>query len=269
MDPHVRRNRDLWDELADINVRSAFYDVEGFRRAATPLDDEVLAALGDVGGCDVLHLQCHFGMDTLRLAKLARRATGVDFSPRAIDLARRLSDETGIAARFVESDVYALPDVLDETFDVVFSSYGVLGWLPDVARWGQLVARYLRPGGRFAIVEGHPTMWMFDSAQATPVVRYPYFAADEPIALLPAPGSAYADPDATVTHTEYSWSHSMADILGALLDAGLRITSFREYDHAVWRAFPHLVETRPGRYEQPGDGVKLPLLFALTATKPA
>lgn len=265
MDPYVRRNRDLWDAWVDVNTRSAFYDVEGFKRAPTPLDGEVLAALGDVAGADVLHLQCHFGMDTLRLARLARRATGVDFSPRAIEAARALAAETGIDARFVESDVYAL--ALDETFDVVFSSYGVLGWLPDLTRWAQVVARHLRPGGRLVLVEGHPTMWMFDNEHPSElVVRYPYFAVAEPI-VLESRGN-YADPAADVTTTEYSWVHPMADILGALLGAGLALTSFREYDHAAWRAFPWMIETRPGRFEQPADRLHLPLLFALTATKP-
>jgi SAM-dependent methyltransferase len=208
-------------------------------------------------------------MDTLCLARLAGAVTGVDFSSRAIAHARQLAADTGIAARFVESDVYALSDVLDEQFDVVFSSYGVLGWLPDLTRWAQIVARHLRPGGRFAIVEGHPTMWMFDNDHPTELrVRYPYFAGAEPL-VLPPTGGNYADPTATVTKTEYSWPHSLAEIVTALLDAGLRLESLREYDHTVWRAFPFLVETAPRRWEQPPDRPHIPLLFALTATRPA
>lgn len=270
MDPHVRCNQELWDAWADVNYRSAFYDVEGFKAALPPLDDESLAVLGDVAGKSVLHLQCHFGMDTLRIARLGATVTGVDFSSKAIGLARRLAAETGIAARFVESDVYALPDVLDETFDVIFTSYGVLGWLPDLTRWARVVARHLKPGGRFGIVEGHPTMWIFDNEHPTELrVRYPYFGGGEPL-VLTSTGN-YADPTADVTTTEHSWPHSLGEIVTALLAAGLRLDSLREYDHAVWRAFPFMTETSasPRRFEQPPGPLRIPILFAITATKPA
>ena len=160
MDPFVRRNQELWNEWADINFRSKFYDVDGFVKASPPLDEVVLATVGDLAGKSVLHLQCHFGMDTLRLAQQARTATGIDFSPNAIAYARELAQQLGLAdrARFIETDLYALPEKLDDTFDVVFTSYGVLSWLPDLPRWGQIVARYLKPGARFVLLESHPTM---------------------------------------------------------------------------------------------------------------
>lgn len=264
MNPYVGKNRELWDEWAEINYRSAFYDVAGFKTSPDPLDAEVRAGIGDLAGTSVLHLQCHFGMDTLRLARLARHVVGVDFSPRAIEKARALSAEVGIPARFVESDVYEL--ALDERFDLVFTSYGVLGWLPDLERWAEVVARHLAPGGRFFLIEGHPTMWMFDGEADDLVLRFPYFRQREPIVLPPAQGN-YADPTATVTKTEYSWPHDLGEIVNALIGAGLRLDELREYTHVVWRAFPFLVEEAPGRFVMPPGKPQLPLMFSLRASK--
>ncbi|MCE9575634.1 MAG: class I SAM-dependent methyltransferase [Deltaproteobacteria bacterium] len=268
MNPHVRKNRELWDEWTEINVRSAFYDVAGWKATGRGLDPEVREALGDLTGASVLHLQCHFGLDTLRLAQLAAHVTGVDLSPRAIAHARALSAETGITARFIESDVYALPEVLGERFDVVFSSYGAIEWLPDLGRWAELVARYLKPGGRLVLVEGHPTMWMFDSDHPTELrVATTYFHGPQPIEILPTVGN-YADPTAVVTAPAYSWIHDLAEIVTAVLGANLRLTALREYAHIVWKAFPFLVETAPGRWEQPPEQPRIPLMFALVATRP-
>jgi 2-polyprenyl-3-methyl-5-hydroxy-6-metoxy-1,4-benzoquinol methylase len=156
MNPFVRLNRELWDEWADINYASPFYDVEGFKRAPPPLDPVITDGLGALAGRSLLHLQCHFGMDTLRLARLGATVTGVDFSPKAIAYARRLAAETATPATFIESDIYELSTNLTEKFDVVFTSYGVLSWLPDLRTWGQLIARHLKPGGLFSSPRSTP-----------------------------------------------------------------------------------------------------------------
>jgi ubiquinone/menaquinone biosynthesis C-methylase UbiE len=268
MDPFVRKNQELWDEWAEINYRSAFYDVAGFLRSPPPLDEVVLDALGDLTGKRVLHLQCHFGMDTLRLAQRAASATGIDFSSKAIARANELAAAANMTSRvrFIESDLYALPGVLDEQFDVVFTSLGVIGWLPDLARWGQIIARYLVPGGRFVIVEGHPTMMIFDNESETLAVRYPYFLGDEPIAIPPKTGN-YADATAVVTKTEYSWPHSLAEVVTSLLDAGLRLDELREYPFTYWKAFPFLLE-QGERFVMPPDRPSIPLTFSIRASKP-
>lgn len=272
MDPYVRKNQELWDEWTEINVRSAFYDVDGFRREPGPLDAIVRAGLGPLAGRSVLHLQCHFGMDTLRLAREAREVVGVDFSEKAISFARGLAAELGSGARFVQSDVYELPAALDGEFDLVFTSYGVLGWLPDLARWAAIVARYLRPGGAFFLAEGHPTMWMFDNEADELRIRYPYFHSAQPIELPPTVGN-YADPTAAVTKTEYSWAHSMEDIVMSLLRAGLVLEELREHTHIRWKAFPFLVEeqepeSKDSIWRMPPDRPQLPLMFSLRARKP-
>jgi SAM-dependent methyltransferase len=264
MNPFVRLNRELWDEWADINYKSQFYDVEGFKRDPPPLDPIIVDGVGPLAGRSLLHLQCHFGMDTLRLARLGATVTGVDLSPKAIAYARRLSDDTKIAATFVESDVYALALA---PFDVVFTSIGVLSWLPDLRTWGQIVARHLAPGGRFFIYEQHPASMIFEAEAGRLAIRHPYFHADEPL-VFPPVGGCYADPDATRTKTEYGWSHSLADIFDAVLRAGLTIERFEEFPHASFPAFPFLARKGDGRWYLPADHPAIPLEFALRAVKP-
>jgi SAM-dependent methyltransferase len=265
MHPLVAKNRELWDESAEINYRSAFYDVAGFKATRSGLDAEVLAGIGDLAGKSVLHLQCHFGMDTLRLAMLAADVVGVDFSPVAIAKARALATELAIPAQFIESDIYALPEVLDRRFDLVFTSYGVLGWLPDLAGWAAIVARYVKPGGRFFLIEGHPTMWMFDDNASELRVHYPYFFSPEPIVVPPKTGN-YADPSAAITKTEYSWPHHIGEPITALATAGLRIEEVREYRHTVWRAFPFMLEEPGDRFVFPPELPQIPLMFSIRAS---
>jgi len=269
MNRYVRGNRELWEAWTDVNVRSAFYDVAGFKAAPLPLDAIVRAGLGDVSGKSVLHLQCHFGLDTLRVALAGGHATGVDFSPKAISHARALAEELGIAARFIESDLYALPDAPElagATFDLVFTSWGVLSWLPDLAPWGRIIARFLRPGGTFFIAEGHPTLLLFESHdKQTLALHYPYFATPDPI-VIPVTGN-YADPTAQVSVTEYAFPHSLEDIIMSLLDAGLRLDELREHQHIPWQAFPFMVERAPHEWAMPPDRPSLPLAFSLRASK--
>jgi len=261
MNPFVRKNRELWDEWADINYGSRFYDVDGFKRDPGSLDPLIVDGLGPLAGKSVLHLQCHFGMDTLRLARLGATVTGVDFSPKAIAYARRLADETGIAATFVESDVYALS--LDRRFDVIFTSEGVLSWLPDLGEWAHIVAQHLAPRGTFFLHEAHPASQMFEVEAGTLALRYSYFALSEPIAFPPVGGN-YADPDATRTKTEYAWPHSLAEIFDAVHGAGLAVERFDEYPHCFYKMFSILVE-RDGRWHLPPDHPPMPLSFALRA----
>ncbi len=267
MDPYVAKNRDLWDQWAEINYRSEFYAVSAFKQSPTPLDADVLAGLGELTGKSVLHLQCHFGMDSIRI-KLAgaREVVGIDFSPKAIAMARSLAAEMKVDVRYLETDLYKLADVLEGQFDVVFTSYGVIGWLPDLEPWGRLIARYLKPGGRFFLIEGHPTMWLFDGSANDLVIKYPYFRQREPIELEPSVGT-YADPSATFTGTEYSWPHELGETITALTSAGLRLEEMREYRHTVWKAFPFLVEESRERWVMPPGKPIIPMMFSLRATR--
>jgi len=274
MDPHVAADRALWDEWTPIHVRSAFYDVEGWKSGARPdLYPLLVEEVGDVAGKDLLHLQCHFGLDTLAWVRRGARATGVDISERGIEEARRLSAETGLDATFVVSDVVELPSNLAGCdFDVVFTSLGALNWLPDVPRWAEVVAHFVRPGGFFYIAEAHPFAWVFDDDDAATELRlrYHYWPSPEPLAF-PNDGS-YADPDAPVSEpVEYAWQHSMGEIITSLAAAGLRIEYLHEHPWVPWKMFPFMVEAEPGsgvwRLPEPDDA-RLPLLFSLKATKP-
>ena len=273
VDEALRGNRELWDAWTRVHVGSDFYAVTAFRNGERPirLTDYEREEVGIVEGKTLLHLQCHFGLDTLSWGRLGAVVTGVDFSGEAVAAARTLADDVGIEATFIQSDLYRLSEVLDEQFDIVYTSGGVLGWLPDIAEWGRVAARYVRPGGFLYITEVHPVTQVFADEDVKPGelrLHYPYWSHREPI-QLDAHGS-YADPNApTEGLVESSWDHSLGEIVTSLADAGLRIEFLHEFDFVLW-AVPFLVEGPDGRYRLPeGTKGQLPLFFSLKATKPS
>jgi SAM-dependent methyltransferase len=267
----IAENQGLWDEWTAIHETSAFYDLDGFRRGGVRIRPYELEDIGSVVDQRVLHLQCHFGIDTLSFARLGARVTGADFSPAAIELASRLAVELGFPeARFIRSTIHDLPDVLDEEFDLVYTSRGVLGWLPDIRRWAAVVARFVRPGGRFYITEIHPVAQAFENEGVTPgelVLRYPYWEHRAPL-TFPVQGS-YADPTADVKATaEHGWDHGLGEIVTALIEAGLEIRSLREYPFVDWQ-LDFLSEAEDGTWRLPPDVAgEMPLFFSLLAVKP-
>jgi SAM-dependent methyltransferase len=265
-DAHIAANRALWEKWTPHHVRSAFYDVAGFKAGADPLDRLVSETLGDVAGQSVLHLQCHFGLDSLSLARRGAVVTGVDFSTEAIAVARNLAAETGLAARFVESDIYKLPEKLNGAFDVVFTSNGVLCWLPDLAEWARIVAHFLKPGGRLCLVDEHPFAMIFDPSRTDGelALRERYFHGDQP--LVEEVTGSYAG-NIPVSGVEHTWLHTVEDILQSLLAAGLRIETFREYPLLAWRFLPGMERAEPGLWKLSGDHGWLPLTLAVTARK--
>jgi SAM-dependent methyltransferase len=274
MEEYVEANRQLWDAWARINLTSSFYDVEGFVAGrGQDLDAISLATVGDVRGKSLLHLQCHFGMDTLRWARRGATVTGIDFSAEAIAAARALTAHMAVPATFVHSDVYELPSKLDGSFDVVFTSHGALCWLPDLDRWAQVVAHFLAPGGALSVVDAHPVTMIFNDRLKDPELQllYPYFHGREPI-REEHPG-CYAVPDAPIASVEHVWLHTISDIIGGLARAGLRIESFEEYPYLSWRFFPWMEQGPDGWWRLPvHEGVplgpgSLPLMFSLRATK--
>lgn len=265
MNHWLETNRDLWDGWTAIHRASAFYDVKGFRAGGVSLKQIELEAVGSVAGKSLLHLQCHFGMDTLSWARLGAQVAGVDFSPRAIEAARALARELGIEAEFHCSDVCALPAAWHERFDIVFTSWGVLPWLPDLQGWAAGIAHVLRPGGAFHLVEFHPFAAMLDDDGRT--LRHPYFHARAP-EQSQVEGS-YADPAAPFTHRSYEWAHSLADVHAALRTAGLRIVDFREYAYTPHGAYPYLEEYEPDRWRIRDAEVAMPLTFSIHAQREA
>ncbi len=264
---YLNANRELWDNWARIHFKSRFYDVEGFKAGRTSLDRLERELLGDVAGKTVLHLQCHFGMDTLSLARLGARVTGVDFSEEAIGLARHLAEELGLTARFICANIYDLPEMLSEPFDLVFTSYGVLPWLPALSTWGQVIGRLTCPGGRFLIVDGHPFAMVFDEGATDLRIVLSYFHSDEPQRYI-ARGT-YADPMSDYTAPEYEWSHSLADIINSLIAGGLAIDELREFPFAAWKMLPFMEQDAEGFWRLPARFPQLPLTFSVGATRVA
>lgn len=265
MNEYMESNRRLWNDWTDIHEHSTLYDVPGFKAGQLRLDS-VERELGDVSGKTLLHLQCHFGLGTLSWARLGARVTGVDFSDRAIALARRLSAETGIPAEFVCADIYDLPSVLTGQFDVVFTSQGVLAWLPDLREWAQVVAHFLKPGGTFYLVEAHPFAYVLDDENSDePRLRYPY--SDSHVMCFDVQGS-YADRESDYRGVEYSWAHGIGDILTSLIDAGLVIRSFQEYPFMSWKMLQFMEQDADGWWRLPDRFPPIPLMFSLRAAKP-
>lgn len=262
-DDYLQNNRDLWDAWTRIHSASAFYDVNAFRAGRSTLKAPELEAVGSVENKEMLHLQCHFGLDTLSWARLGARTTGVDFSPEAIALARQLAADMHLDAAFHCADVSSLPPEWAERYDIVFSSYGVLPWLPDLTAWAREIERVLRKGGSFHLVEFHPLTSMLDDDGRT--LRHPYFHSAAPEKY--STRGSYADPDAPLEHDAYEWAHSLADVFTALLGAGLVVRGFREYAYSPYGCFDYLEQVAEDQWKVRGAETDLPLIYSIHATK--
>ncbi len=268
MQSEMAVNQLYWDEAVEIHLQSAFYDVDGFRAGRCTLPSIALSELGDVSGQQVLHLQCHFGMDSLSLARRGAEVTGLDYSGAAVTVARALAKEIDVAARFVESNLYDARAAIADCFDLVFTSWGVLGWLPDLGEWARIIAHFLKPGGRFYILEGHPALHWFDdragTAAAPLTAIYPYRGDGRP-ERYDEPGT-YTDGGEPMVNTEkYFWRHSLGDIVSAIAAAGLRIEFLHEHPVVAWKALPALVQGGDGYWRTRPDCPDLPLSFSLAA----
>jgi SAM-dependent methyltransferase len=261
-------NRAMWDEKTPLHVASPAYDVAGFKAGRSKLRPHEIADLGDVSGKDLIHLQCHFGVDTLSWARLGARVTGVDFSEPAVRSATELARDIGVAARFVVSDVYDAPIAVGHrTFDIVYTGVGALCWLPDMDRWAKVVHALLHPGGELYLFEFHPFKFMIEGGAPNAIeIRDGYFTPPE--GYREAGGVDYADasipPAATPT---VQWNHSIGEVVTALSRAGLRIESLRELDRDVLRQWDMMERTDDGMYRMPSDRPSLPLMYVLRACR--
>ncbi len=261
-------NRDYWDREAALNLAS--WDVEGFLNDPDRLTMMVAAdreAIGDVTGKRLLHLQCHFGLDTLAWARLGAVVTGVDFAPGAIAAARDLASRARLPARFVETELYAAPEVISERFEVVYTGGGALCWLPDIRAWAAAVGRLLAPGGVFYIREAHPVLWSLDDERADRqlVIGLPYFETGSPKRWDGAP--AWDQTRAAPATTHYVWQHGVGEVVTALIEAGLTIQSLHEHRTCLWQALPFMVEDEAGWWRLPEAPERLPLMYSIRALK--
>ena len=259
---YQQANKELWNERTSFHLTSDFYNQNNFIKTRQSLKSIELNLLGNIKRKSVLHLQCHFGQDTISLGEMGADATGVDFSENAIRAAKEIAEKLDVSARFICSDVYSLPSHLDEKFDIVFTSYGVIGWLPDLERWAACIAHFLKPGGKLVFAEFHPFVWMFDENFSR--VTYNYFK-DE--AILENEKGTYADADADIELKSVSWNHSISEVLTALISNGLTITHFQEYNYSPYKNFKNMEEIEKGKYIITKLGNKIPLIYALVAEK--
>lgn len=260
----IAANHAVWEAWTPHHIAGG-YDIPGFIAGRETLCPITLAGVGDVSGKTLLHLQCHFGLDTLSWARHGAMVTGVDFVESAVAKARELAAELALPADFVCCDVYDAPARLQRQFDVVFTSVGTLSWLPDLEGWARVVAQCLKPGGRFFVFDGHPTLYMFDEdLPATMRLRYDYFART-PI-ILKETGS-YAAQDSGTQVTIHAYCYPLADIIGSLLRAGLTITAFDEHPWLRWQGLPWMTRRDAFFWELPPEFGEIPMMFSLAATR--
>ena len=259
---YIEINRKSWNSRVDIHLKSEFYDLNNFLEGKTSLNDIELNLLGDISGKSILHLQCHFGQDSISLSRLGAKVTGIDLSDKAIERARQLATETGSDAAFICCDIYDLPDHLDEQFDIVFTSYGTIGWLPDLDKWAKIVSGCLKPGGLFVFAEFHPVVWMFDDNFEK--IGYNYFNSG---AIAETETGTYADRKADLTLDYVVWNHSLSEILTGLITNNLEITSFNEFDYSPYDCFNNTIEFEPGKYRIAHLENKIPMVFSIAAKK--
>ena len=265
-------NRALWDERAPAHAASPDYHVVRFVEDPHWISEVVrfdLPLLGSVDGLRGVHLQCHIGTDTVSLARLGARMTGLDFSPASLAEARRLAESAGAEIEFVQARVYDAPDVLDRgAFDLVYTGIGALNWLPDIERWAGVVADLLRPGGRLFMREGHPVLWALDeNRHDTLAIEFPYFEQPDPM-VWDEPGT-YVTTDVELANSlSHEWNHGLGEIVTALLDRGLQLTTFVEHTSVPWPALPNRMELLDGgEYRLLDRPQRLPHTYTLSAIK--
>lgn len=258
---YIDINRASWNNRTDAHLKSEFYDLDGFLKGKSSLNPIELKLLGDIKGKKILHLQCHFGQDSISLSRLGAEVTGIDLSDKAIERAKQIAKETGADTHFICCDIYDLPAHLDEQFDIVFTSYGTIGWLPDLDKWGKIIAHFLKPGGQFVFVEFHPVVWMFDDNFKE--IGYNYFNTG---AIIETESGTYADKNADITQTYVMWNHGLGEVMNSLIRNGLVINSLDEFDYSPYNCFNHTEEFEPKKFRIAHLENNIPMVYSILAT---
>lgn len=251
-------NQESWNNRVGTHLNSEFYDLAGFLKGKSSLNDIELKLLGDVKGKSILHLQCHFGQDSISLSRLGAEVTGVDLSDKAIESAKQIAKDCDTNTRFICADIYDLPNHLDKEFDIVFSSYGTIGWLPDMYKWAEIVSRFLKQNGKFVFVEFHPFVWMFDDNFEK--IAYDYFNTG---AIVETENGTYADKSAEIKQDYVMWNHSLSDVVNALISNGIELKAFMEYDYSPYNCFSNCIEIAPKKFRIKHIDKKIPMLYAV------
>lgn len=265
MENYFDTNKKNWNERVGIHKKSKFYDVEGFLKGKNSLKSLELGELGDVKGKKILHLQCHFGMDTLSLARMGAEVTGADFSDKAIELAKELSSETGLNAKFVCSNVLELDEHLEGEYDIVYASYGVFCWIGDLNRWFQIASHFLKPGGELIIIDGHPFANMFEYSEEKKELEQdgPYFN-EKPHRYVE--DYTYTDGDEKMkNNVEYEWAHPLSEFIMSAVNNGLKIKTIKEYPYCGWKRYPNMKKKDDEYWEMEGNN--LPFILSMKCVK--
>ncbi|WBV60705.1 class I SAM-dependent methyltransferase [Chryseobacterium camelliae] len=262
MENYLEINRKSWNAKVEPHLKSDFYFVDEFVNGRTSLNTIELDLLGDIHNKKILHLQCHFGQDSISLSRMGAKVTGVDLSDKAIEEAKNLAEKCGTDTQFVCCDIYSLPDFLNEKFDIVFTSYGTIGWLPDLEKWAYIISYFLKENGKFIMAEFHPAVWMFDDDFTK--ISYNYFN-EKPI--VETYEGTYADQSAEIKQEYVMWNHSLAEVLQNLMKNNMDLQNFNEYDWSPYPCFRHVEEFEKGKWRIPQFGNKMPLVYALKAQK--
>jgi SAM-dependent methyltransferase len=267
----IAANRRNWDERAAIHLenRTGFYQIDRFKAGEDILHPIEAEEIGDIVGKRLIHLQCHFGLDTLCLARRDAVVTGLDFSPTAIVAARRLASELQIPAEFVESDVYAARERLTGTFDMAFVTWGTICWLPDISRWARIVASLLGAGGVLYLADAHPSALIFEEIEGRIVPNYPWRVSPDKPLLFEEAHTYTGDATELVERRNYEWIHPLSDIVTALIEAGLQLQFLHEHERLPWKLFPSMVPDGDRLFRLPQSAVPIPLSFSLMARKPS
>lgn len=268
MESYLDINKALWNARTKVHTSSSFYDLNGFLKGNSSLIGPEVDLLTDIRGKDLLHLQCHFGLDTLSLARLGAQVTGLDFSEEAISFAQEVAKKAAINARFVCSDVYSAPEVLNRTFDVIYTSYGVIGWLPDMNKWANTIAQLLKPGGKLVLAEFHPVIWMLDDQMES--IAYPYFNKGQIVSEISSTYTTDQDGNRSAldqSYKEISWNHSLGEVIASLLKEGMTIEHFEEFDYSPYPCFVNMQEDKPHCFRFLEKHGYLPIMYTISAKR--
>jgi len=262
MDNFLEINKKSWNARLESHLASAFYDMPNFLKGKSSLNKIELDLLGTVKGKKILHLQCHFGQDSISLSRMGAKVTGVDLSDLAIEKGKSLAKELGTDTKFICSNVYDLDEHLNEKFDIVFTSYGTISWLPDLNQWAGLISRYLKPSGQFIFAEFHPIVWAYDDNFTE--IKY-YYNNIEPIAEEET--GTYADKSANIKQAFVCWNHGIGEVVNNLIENGLRIKDLQEYNYSPYPFVSDTVKIGDKKYQVRKFGDKLPLVYSIKAIK--
>ena len=255
-------NKNSWNNRTEVHYDSKFYDNDSFIKGRSSLNSIESELLGLVEGKSILHLQCHFGQDSISLNRLGAKVTGVDISDKAIEKANELSHLTDAEVTFICCDIYDLPNYLDQQFDMVYTSYGTIGWLPDINKWANIVSRFLKPNGKFIFVEFHPIVWMFDDDFSE--IKYNYLNTGP---ILESEDGTYTDREAPINQDYVMWNHGISEVVNNLIQNGLEINALNEFDYSPYNCFNKTTEIGKNKFRIKHLDAKIPMVYSIVATK--